>query len=52
VRDIYSLPSDPNSLLFVATDRVFSFVIYANMQISAYDVILNNVKTSASLTEG
>jgi hypothetical protein len=23
VRDIYSIPSDPNSLLFVATDRVF-----------------------------
>lgn len=34
VRDIYSLESDPDSLLFIASDRI-----------SAYDVILKNVRT-------
>jgi len=40
VRDIYSLPDDPDKLLFVATDRI-----------SAFDVIMNNVRelTSRSL---
>jgi phosphoribosylaminoimidazole-succinocarboxamide synthase len=32
VRDIYALGSDPDALLFVATDRI-----------SAFDVILQNV---------
>jgi phosphoribosylaminoimidazole-succinocarboxamide synthase len=27
VRDIYSIPSDPKSLLFVATDRVFPYLL-------------------------
>lgn len=38
VRDIYST-SDPNALLFVATDRI-----------SAYDVILRNVSTTCRLS--
>ena len=39
VRDIY-LTSDPDQLLFVATDRV-----------SAYDVVLRNVRLFPQLTE-
>jgi hypothetical protein len=38
VRDIYALPSAPDRLLFVATDRI-----------SAYDVVLRNVRRSPSI---
>jgi hypothetical protein len=52
VRDIYSIPSSPSTLLFVATDRVSPIRSRSLIQISAYDVILNNVSPREILTPG